>query len=123
MRWRMMAAEETWRMEQRTSKYSQWWRGNNDSDNNNKTQQSTNFQWQRQRTCAAAEAEDNNSWQEVGCSGGGRGATVMRQRRRNSFKIRPWRMEVDEGWGGARQGVHFFSFLGGDESYLQSYPL
>ncbi len=36
---------------------------------------------------------------------------------------RPWRMEVDDGGGDVGWGVHFFSFLSGDESYLQSYPL
>ncbi len=31
--------------------------------------------------------------------------------------------KVEDGQGGAWWGVHFFSFLGGVESYLQSYPL
>jgi hypothetical protein len=99
MRWRMMAAEGTWRMEQRRSTYGQWWRGNNNTDDSNKKQQSTNVRWQRWRTCVAAEVEDNDGWQEVGCGIGGGGAAVVRQRRRNRFAKRPWKMEVEEGWG------------------------
>ncbi len=76
-------------MEQRTSNYVWWWRGNNNAGNNNKKQQSTNVRWQRWRTCATAEAEDDNGWQEAGCSGGGKGATVVRQQTRNSFTIKP----------------------------------
>jgi hypothetical protein len=64
----------------------------------------------------AAEAEDNGGWQEAGRSGGGRGETVVRHQRRNSFAIRPWRMELEDGQGGA--GCSFFWF----ESYQsQSY--
>jgi hypothetical protein len=36
-------AEETWPMEQKTSNYGWWQRGNNNADNNDKKQQSTNF--------------------------------------------------------------------------------
>jgi hypothetical protein len=110
MRLRTTAAEEMRQMEQRTSKYSWWQRGNNDADNIDKKQQSTNVQWQRWRMYAAAEAEDDDCWQEVGHSGRGRGATVVWQQRRNSFTIRPWRMDVDNGRGGAERGVHFFFF-------------
>ncbi len=42
------------------------------------------------------------------------------------FMVRLWRLEVEDRWGGAgRLGRVFiiFSFLGGVESYLQSYPL
>jgi hypothetical protein len=38
MRWRMMVAEETRRMEQRASNYGWWWRGDNAADNNDKKQ-------------------------------------------------------------------------------------
>ncbi len=69
----------------------------------------------------AAEAEDDNGWQEVGCSGGGGVATVVRRQRRNSAVEDG--VEVEDGQGGAGQGVHVFSFLGGVESYLQPYPL
>jgi hypothetical protein len=41
MRWRMMAAEEMRQMEQRTSKFGRWRKGDNNTDNNNKKQQST----------------------------------------------------------------------------------
>jgi hypothetical protein len=116
MRWRMTAAEETRQMEQWTSNYGRWQRGNNDADNNDKKQQSTNVRWQRRRTCAGAEVEEDNGWQEAGHGGGGRGVTVVRRRRRNSFAIGPWRMEVEDG-----RGCSFFSFLGEVESYLQSY--
>ncbi len=68
-----------------------------------------------------AEAEDNDGWQEAGCSGGDEGATVVWQERRNSAMEDG--AEVEDGWGGAGWGVHFFSFLGGVESYIQSYPL
>jgi hypothetical protein len=77
MRWRMTAAEEMRQMEQRTSNYGWWRRGNNGADYNNKKQQSTNVWQQRQRTCAMAEVKDDNSWQKAGCSGGGRGASVV----------------------------------------------
>jgi hypothetical protein len=70
-----------------------------------------------------AEAEDDDGWQEAGRSGGGGGATAVQWWRRNIFMVRPWRMEVDNGQEGVGQGVPFFSFLGGVESYLQSYPL
>jgi hypothetical protein len=124
MRWRTTAADETRQMEQRTSKYGQWRRGNNNNDNNIKKHQSTNVWRQRRRTCTAAEAEDNNGWQEAGRSGGGKGVTVVRWQWRNSFTIRQWRMKVDEGQGKLGWDVHSFSsFLGGDEFCLQSYPL
>ncbi len=59
--------------------------------------------------CAVSEAED-----VCGGRGGGRprlvsgdgGATVVRWWKRNSFVIRPWRMEVEDGQAG--RGVHFF---------------
>ncbi len=69
------------------------------------------MQWQRQRTCAAAEAEDNDGWGEAGRSGGGGGATAVRWRRRNSFTIRPWRMEVEDGRGGPGPAGCSFLFL------------
>jgi hypothetical protein len=78
-----------------------------------KKQQSTNVQWQRRRTCAAAEAEDDDGWQEAGRSGGGRGATVVRLQRRNSFVIRPWRMEVEDGQSGQAGVIIIFLFLAG----------
>jgi hypothetical protein len=71
--------------------------------------------------CVAAEAEDDDGWQEAGHSGGGRGATVVQWRRRNSFAIRSWRMEVEDGQGGQAGVFIIFSFLGGVESYLESY--
>jgi hypothetical protein len=49
MRWRMTVAEETPQLEQLTSNYGQWRRGNNGTDINDKKQQSTNVQQQRQR--------------------------------------------------------------------------
>jgi hypothetical protein len=68
--------------------------------------------------CGAAEAEEDNSRQEAGCSGGGRGATVVQQWRRNSFAIRSRRMEVEDG-----RGCVMFLFLGVVESYLnESFP-
>jgi hypothetical protein len=39
------------------------------------------------------------------------------------FTKKSWRMEVDDGRGGAGRSVQFFSFLGRVESYFQSYPL
>jgi hypothetical protein len=38
MRW-TTASEEMWRMEQRTSKYGRWWRGDIDADDIKKKQQ------------------------------------------------------------------------------------
>jgi hypothetical protein len=84
--------------------------GQQQTNDNNKKQQSTNVRRQRRRTYVAAEAEDNNGWQEAGHGVGGRGATVVRRQRRNSFTIRPWRMEVEDRRGGAGWGVHFFFF-------------
>jgi hypothetical protein len=81
----------------------------NDADNNDKKQQSTNVQRQRPRACAVAEAEDSDGWQEVGRSGGGRGATVVRRQRRNSA-IEDG-VEVEDGRGGVVRGVPFFLFL------------
>ncbi len=58
----MTAAEKMRRMEQRTSYYGQWQRGDNNTDNNDKKQQSTNVQQQRWRICVVEEAEDDGSW-------------------------------------------------------------
>jgi hypothetical protein len=95
MRWRTTAAEETRWMKQRTRNCSWWWRGNNGADNNNKNT--------RINKCVVAEAEDNNGWQEAGHGSGEGGATLVWQWRRNSFAIRSWRMEVEDG-----QGSSFF---------------
>ncbi len=87
----MTEAEKTRCMEQRTSNYGQWQRGNDGADdNNNKT---------TINKCAAAEVEDNDDWQEVGWGGVGGGATVVRLWRRHSFAIRSWKMEVEDGRG------------------------
>ncbi len=72
-----------------------------------------------QQTCSSrgrgGQAEDDNGWQEVGCDGGGRGATVVRLQRRNSFAIRSWMIKVEAG------RVCWFFFLGRVEFYLESY--
>ncbi len=84
----MTAAEEMQWMEQQTSNYSCWRRGDNGADDNNKK---TTI-----NKCAAAEAEDDNGWREVGHGGGARGVTVVQQLMKNSFTIRSWRMEVED---------------------------
>ncbi len=50
---------------------------------------------QQSTNCAATEAEDKDGWQEAERGGGGGGATMVQWRRRNSFAIRSWRMEVE----------------------------
>jgi hypothetical protein len=95
----------TW---QWTHNFGRWRRGDNGADdNNNKT---------TINKCAAVGAEDDNGWQEAGRIDGVGGMTVVRQRRRNSFMIKSWRMEVED-W---QVCVHFL-FLGGVESFLKSY--
>jgi hypothetical protein len=88
MRWRTTAAEQMRWMEQRTSNYGWWQRGDNGADDNDKKQQPRNVQRQRRRMCAAQEAEDDDGWREAGHGGGGGGATVVRRWRRNSFARR-----------------------------------
>jgi hypothetical protein len=97
--WRMTAAEEM-----------QWTVGGRGTTTAltaaTKKQQSTNDWWQRWRTTTAGER-----WgavvemeEQLLCSGGG-------------FTIRSWRMEAEDG----QAGEFIFSFLGGVESYLESY--
>ncbi len=50
--------------------------------------------------------EDDDGWQEVGCSGGGGRATVVQWQRRNSAMEDG--AEVEDKLGGVGQGVHFF---------------
>jgi hypothetical protein len=111
MSWRTTVAEETRQMEkqQQCGNYGWWWRGDKGSDNNNNNTAINK--------CEVAEAEDEDGWQEAGCGGGGRGATVVQRQRKNSFAIRSWRMEVEDG----QQGCIIFFFLGGVECYLKSY--
>jgi hypothetical protein len=49
---------------------------------------------------------DNDGWQKAGHGGGGREATVVQRQRRNSFAIRPWRMEEED-----RRGCSFLFYL------------
>ena len=39
------------------------------------------------------------------------------------FMVRSWRLEVEDRWGWRARLFIIFSFLGGVEFYLQSYPL
>jgi hypothetical protein len=86
-----MVGEKMQQMEQWSSNYGWWWRGDNGADYNNNKKIN---KW------VVAEAEDNNSWLEVGCHGGGGGATVVQWWRRSSSSIRSWRMEVED-WRGS----------------------
>jgi hypothetical protein len=85
-------------MEQRTRNYGWWQRGDNGADDNDKKTAINKY--------VGAEADNNDGWQEAGRSGGDRGAAVVRRQKRNSFGIRSWRIEVEDGWG-----CSFFLFM------------
>jgi hypothetical protein len=95
------AAEETLWIKQLTSNYGWWQRGNNGANNNsnkNHRQQMSSSRGRGQQWLARGGGHGNE----------GRGTTIVLQQRRNSFVIRPWRMEVEAGGG-----CSFFLFLVG----------
>jgi hypothetical protein len=79
-------AEETRRMEQRTSNYGWWQRGDNNAGNNDKKQQSTNVQGrggvrvrrQRWRTTTAGKRRGTVVEVDEQLLCGGRGETALR---------------------------------------------
>ncbi len=78
-----------------------------------KKQQPTNEWRQRQRTTTAGKRQGVVVEAEEQLLCGSRG-----------FMVRSWRLEIEDRWGGqAGRGVHYYFFLVGVESYLQSYPL
>jgi hypothetical protein len=124
MRWRMTAAEETWRMEQRTSKYGWWQRGNNNADDDYKKQQPTNVRRQVEDVCGGRSR--GRQWLARGR------VQLWRQRSDCCAAVEEKQLHDKAMEDGGKQqaglcGVGgvliIFSFLGGVESYLQSYPL